>query len=79
MGGNAGRWIQKAHKASDMPGDEVLEVRQALGDTQSAFAERVGVATNTVTRWENGVVPVGRTAAILIRLLDQRHREEQKR
>ena len=79
MGGNSGRLIPKRHKKSDMQGDEVLEVRQALGDTQRAFAERVGVATNTVTRWENGVVPVGRTAAILIRLLDQLHRKEQKR
>ena len=76
MGGNSGRWIRRAHKASDMTGDEVLEVRKALGDTQRAFAERVGVATNTVTRWENDTLPVGRTAAILIRLLKNLHRKE---
>jgi transcriptional regulator with XRE-family HTH domain len=79
MGGKSGRWIRKAQKASDMTGDKVLEVRQALGDTQRAFAERVGVATNTVTRWENDTMPVGRTAAILIRLLGQLHRKEHKR
>jgi DNA-binding transcriptional regulator YiaG len=62
-----------------MEGDEVRKVRQALGETQRAFAERVGVATNTVTRWENGQVPVGKTAAILIRLLGKLHRKEHTR
>ena len=66
-------------KASTMKGREVQKVREALGDTQRAFAERVGVATNTVTRWENGLVPVGKTAAILIRLLGQLHRKGQTR
>jgi len=62
-----------------MKGEEVREARQVLGDTQGAFAERVGVATNTVTRWENGLVPVGRTAAILIRLLKELHSKERTR
>jgi DNA-binding transcriptional regulator YiaG len=68
-----------AGKASTMKGKAVEEVRKAFGDTQRAFAERVGVATNTVTRWENGVMPVGKTAAILIRLLGQLHRKEHTR
>jgi transcriptional regulator with XRE-family HTH domain len=62
-----------------MDGDTVHAVREALGDTQRAFAERVGVAPNTVTRWENGVVPVGKTAAILINLLGELHQKEHTR
>jgi transcriptional regulator with XRE-family HTH domain len=62
-----------------MTGQQVRKVRKALGDTQRAFAKRVGVATNTVTRWENGQVTVGTTAAILIRLLGQLHQKEHTR
>jgi transcriptional regulator with XRE-family HTH domain len=58
-----------------MTGKQVRQVRKALGDTQRAFAKRVGVATNTVTRWENDQVTVGTTAAILIRLLGTLHRK----
>jgi DNA-binding transcriptional regulator YiaG len=79
MGGRSGRRVRQAHKASDMEGEEVRKVREALGDTQRAFAERVGVATNTVTRWESGVVSVGKTAAILIRLLKEQHDKEHTR
>jgi DNA-binding transcriptional regulator YiaG len=68
-----------ASKASTMKGKDVRKVREAFGDTQRAFAERVGVATNTVTRWESGLVPVGKTAAILIRLLGQLHHKEHTR
>jgi transcriptional regulator with XRE-family HTH domain len=47
----------------------VRRIRKRLGLTQSAFAERVGVTGLTVSRWERGVLTVGSTAAILIRLL----------
>jgi len=62
-----------------MTGRQVRHVRKALGDTQRAFAQRVGVAMNTVTRWESGNVRVGSTAAILIRLLGELHRKEHTR
>ena len=54
-----------------MTGEEVRAARQKLGLTQVEFAERVGVARNTVVRWEAGMLTVGSTAAILIRLLAQ--------
>jgi DNA-binding transcriptional regulator YiaG len=50
---------------------EVRDAREKLGLTQAEFAERVGVARNTVVRWEAGTVAIGSTAAILIRLLAQ--------
>jgi len=53
-------------------GDEVRRVRKALGMTQRTFAEAVGVARNTVARWERDELTVGSTAAILIRLLGER-------
>jgi DNA-binding transcriptional regulator YiaG len=60
-------------------GDEVRQVRHLLGLTQRQFAERVGVARVTVTRWEGGSVTVGTTAAILIRLLAQQARTPRRR
>ena len=60
-------------------GREVRRVRKALGLTQVEFAVRVGVTSNTVARWERAELTVGSTAAILIRLFGQLHREEEKR
>ena len=54
-------------------------MRRQLDLTQREFAERVGVAQNTVARWERDELTVGSTAAILIRLLGQLHRKEAKR
>jgi len=61
-----------------MKGAEVRRVRKALGLSQRAFGERVGVLGNTVARWERNELTVGSTAAILIRLLGKLHRKESK-
>ena len=37
-----------------MLSDELKQTRQKLGMTQGQLAERLGVALNTVSRWENG-------------------------
>jgi len=58
-----------------MSGREVQRVRRLLSLTQRVFAERVGVTPNTVARWERDELTVGSTAAILIRLLGQLHKE----
>ncbi|TMB22089.1 MAG: helix-turn-helix domain-containing protein [Deltaproteobacteria bacterium] len=60
-----------------MRGREVRRVRKLLGLSQRAFAERVGVAGNTVARWERDELTVGSTAAILIRLLGDLQRKEE--
>ncbi len=62
-----------------MTGREVRQVRKMLGLTQVGFAEKVGVTSNTVARWERDELTVGSTAAILIGLLGRLHRKENKR
>jgi len=37
-----------------MTGDDLKTLRTRLGFTQEDLAERLGVRTNTVWRWENG-------------------------
>jgi putative transcriptional regulator len=34
--------------------DLIREIREALGISQEGFARRIGVAYNTVNRWEKG-------------------------
>ena len=62
-----------------MVGEEVRAARRKLGLTQAEFAERVGVARNTVVRWEAGTLTVGTTAAILIRLLAKQAQKRRRR
>jgi transcriptional regulator with XRE-family HTH domain len=61
-----------------MTGREVRRTRKLLGLSQAAFAERVGVDVGTVSRWERGVLAIGSTAAILIRLLADLARQHQE-
>lgn len=51
-----------------MTGEEVRRIRRQLGLTQAALAERLGVAANTVARWERDELPVREPLARLIRL-----------
>jgi DNA-binding transcriptional regulator YiaG len=44
----------------------VRRIRQQLGMTQAEFAERLGVHTMTVSRWERGTVAVPEPVARLI-------------
>ncbi len=62
-----------------MTGREVRRVRRALSLTQREFAKLVGVTANTVARWERDELTIGSTAAILMRLLGQLRRKEDKR
>ena len=38
-----------------MTAQQVLQLRERLGETQAAFAERVGVRQATIADWERGV------------------------
>lgn len=51
-----------------MTGEELRRTRKRLGLTQVALAERLGVASNTVARWERDELPVREPVARLIRL-----------
>jgi transcriptional regulator with XRE-family HTH domain len=52
-----------------MTGDEVRRIRQRLGLTQAELSERLGVAANSVARWERNEMRIRPTAAALLRLM----------
>ena len=47
------------------------ELRKRLDLTQAALAERLGVAPNTVARWERGELNMKASTALLIELISQ--------
>jgi len=57
-----------------MTAGEVRVIRTKLGLTQAEFAKKVGVATNTVTRWEGGMLGIRESAARLMKLLAKQPR-----
>ncbi|MBC7784948.1 MAG: helix-turn-helix domain-containing protein [Burkholderiales bacterium] len=50
----------------------ILSLREALGLTQEAFGQKVGVSKMTVSRWECGRMAPGNVAAGLLRKLQAR-------
>ena len=52
-----------------MHGTTLRRIRKALGVTQVELAKRLGVAGNTVARWERGVVSIPEPVAKLVRLI----------
>jgi len=57
-----------------MTGREVRALRKKLGLTQLRLAELVGVAENSVARWERGEMRVRESAARLMQRLAAEHR-----
>ncbi len=47
-----------------MEGTELRKRREELRLTQTALAEILEVKPNTVTRWENGVLPISKTVEL---------------
>lgn len=52
-----------------MTGKEVRAIRRKLGLTQQELADRVGVARNSVTRWELGIIGIKESAVLLLKRL----------
>jgi transcriptional regulator with XRE-family HTH domain len=50
-------------------GDELRAIRQRLGLTQVEFAERLGIASNSLARQERGVIGISGSTAKLAQLL----------
>jgi len=50
---------------------EVRRIRQWLGLTQKQLAERMGVARNTVARWEMGTMQIREPAARLLKIISK--------
>jgi len=63
----------------DVTGEEVRRLRSRLGLSQAQFGELVGVARNSVARWERGEMAIRESAARLMRLLARQHAATRKR
>lgn len=51
----------------------IRRLRETLGDTQQAFAERLGTRQQTVSEWERGTSRPGRMARRLLHLVAEQH------
>jgi putative zinc finger/helix-turn-helix YgiT family protein len=56
-------------KSTRFTGDEVRFLRKSLGWSGADFAKHMGVAEETVSRWENDAPPIGPQADRLLRFL----------
>lgn len=56
-------------KSTRFTGEEVRFLRKSLGWSGSDFAKYMGVAEETVSRWENDAAPIGPQADRLLRFL----------
>lgn len=65
-------------RKSSLPEINVSEVRAALGMTQKAFAEVLGVSRRTVEAWETGKTNPAPTAKKLMYLIREDHSLVQK-
>lgn len=64
----------KMKEGAEMSGSEFRAIREALGLSQDALAERIGINRVTLIRHETGEYPIYRTVAVLMRLLDKYER-----
>jgi putative zinc finger/helix-turn-helix YgiT family protein len=56
-------------KLTRLTGEEVRFLRKSLGWSGTDFARHMGVAEETVSRWENEAAPIGPQADRLLRLM----------
>jgi DNA-binding transcriptional regulator YiaG len=61
-----------------MGGKELKKMRESLGLTQVKLAEILGIRSNTVARWENGVLIVPKTVELAMRTVKADIEKEKK-
>jgi len=61
------RWI--AQRPGRLHGSEVRFIRNAMGWSQEQLGRRLGVAVETISRWENAKRPVGHQSELALRFL----------
>jgi transcriptional regulator with XRE-family HTH domain len=54
-----------------MTGPQLRRIRKQLGLTQVALAERIGVTSTSLARWERGEIGISEPVARLVQLLAQ--------
>ena len=64
---------------SVMTGSALRRLRRRVGLSQARFAERLGVASNTVARWERGERTIGRAMDRLVRFVVAQVEAERQR
>lgn len=62
-----------------MTGDELKDLRAKLGLTQLQLAEKLGVARNTVTRWEMGIRSIPEPVVRLLEFLQKEGQGKKKK
>ena len=70
------RGVGVRRRAPELTGAELRSRREALGLSQVAIAERLGVPQATISRWETGRHPIERGEILrlaLDRLADELH------
>jgi len=60
---------QLTRKRSSLVAEEFRFLRKHLGFSSTAFAQKIGVTLETVSRWESGKHPIDPVAERLLRLL----------
>lgn len=59
-----------------MKGAELRTIRKHLGKTQAQLAEAVGVATNTIARYERDEMRISEPIARLVRIIAEGKRKK---
>ena len=59
-----------------MKGAELRTIRKRLGKTQAQLAEAVGVATNTIARYERDEMTISEPVARLVRTIAKSERKK---
>jgi DNA-binding transcriptional regulator YiaG len=62
-----------------MTGDELQDLRITLGLTQVQLGEKLGVARNTVTRWEIGIRSIPEPVVRLLKFLQKEGQGKKKK
>lgn len=59
-----------------MDGDELRKRREALSMTQEQLAAALGVASNTVARWERGERSIPPHLSLALKTVEQEHKKK---
>lgn len=62
-----------------MEKSELREIRKSLDLTQAALAERLGIATNTITRYEIGALKIPKAISLAVLMLATKREQKVKR
>ena len=63
----------------EMTGADFWKIRQRLGMTQKALAERMAVTPTTLARWERDEAPIRESVARFLRLIEKVEGRKSKR